>query len=83
MTEANGSQDDSDGDKWSMNVAELVSMMETASLRDFSLVVKIDRATKMTQGFLEKNEPAFVRVMEFRQRVSTDSTMQGILELRS
>ena len=68
-------QDDPADDTSSMKVADLVSMMETASLQDFSLVLKIDRPTKMIQGFLEKHEPAFVRVMQFRQRVSTDSTL--------
>jgi hypothetical protein len=49
---------------------ELVKIMAANTLHDDPLGRQIEHSTKLVKAFLLKYEPEFVRVMEFRNRVT-------------
>jgi hypothetical protein len=51
---------------------ELIKIMAENTLQDDPREKRISHSTKLVKAYLLKNEPEFVRVMEFRDRVSFD-----------
>jgi hypothetical protein len=56
-----------------VSVEELVHIMELNTLQDDPREKRTDRSSKLVKAYLIKNEPEFVRVMGFRDRVSYQS----------
>ena len=58
-----------------VSVEELVKIMEANTLQDDPRETRTERSSKLVKAYLIKNEPEFVRVMEFRDRVSYQSRL--------
>lgn len=53
-----------------ISVDELVKIMEANTLQDDPREKRTERSSKLVKAYLIQNEPEFVRVMGFRDRVS-------------
>jgi hypothetical protein len=60
---------------------ELVKIMAESTLQDDPREKRIPHSTKLVKAYLLKNEPEFVRVMEFRDRVSFDLDVLAFTQL--
>jgi len=60
---------------------ELVKIMAENTLQDDPRDKRIEHSTKLVKAYLLKNEPEFVRVMEFRDRVGFDLSLTKFTNL--